>query len=173
MNLVEPANFVAALSAYSTTREKILEHRFLAEVCSDLWSRGIFNFAVSRSEVDNSGYDLIMEVGSVIRHIQLKASRTDGSTQKVGIQVRLRDKPSGCVVWLVHGAASLEVQNLLWFGAPAGEQLPDLGNKIVKHTKADMRGNKSERPALREVAKTSFGEIPSWSDLTARLFGLA
>ena len=163
-------DFVTALSNFSSTREKVLEHKFVAEISSCLWARGIFDFAVARSEVDNSGYDLIMEVHSVVRHVQLKASHTLGKTRDVGIQVRLARKPSGCVVWMVHDARTLAVENLLWFGAAAGNALPDLGDKIVKHTKADMQKHKGLRPALREVAKSRFVQVATWQDLTDRLF---
>ncbi len=165
-------DFVTALSNFSSTREKILEHRFVAEISSCLWERGIFDFAVSRSEVDNSGYDLIMEVGSVVRHVQLKASHSLGKTRHVGIQIRLADKDSGCVAWMVHDARSLQVENLLWFGAPAGHPLPHLGDKIVRHTKADMLMQKGLRPALREVAKSRFVAVPTWQALAERLFAL-
>ena len=165
-------DFVAALSNYSSTREKVLEHKFVAEVSSCLWARGIFDFAVARSEVDQSGYDLIMEVRSVVRHVQLKASHTLGKTRDVGIQLRLAQKPSGCVVWMVHDSRTLAVENLLWFGESAGKALPDPGSKIVKHTKADMQKKKGLRPALREVAKSRFVQVKTWDDLTNRLFAL-
>lgn len=165
-----PQDFVTALSNFSLTREKILEHKFVAEISSCLWARGIFDFAVARSEVDNSGYDLIMEVHSIVRHIQLKASHTLGKTRHVGIQVRGATKPSGCVVWMVHDARTLAVENLLWFGGAAGNASPDLGDKIVKHTKADMQMRKGLRPALREVAKGSFVQVPTWQNLADRLF---
>ena len=56
----------------------------------------------------------------------------------------------------------------LWFGAAAGNALPDLGDKIVKHTKADMQKHKGLRPALREVAKSRFVQVATWQDLTDR-----
>ena len=163
----EDTHFIAALQNFSTTREKILEHRFIASVCSELWSRGSFDFAVAHSEVDNAGYDLVFEVGAVIRHIQLKATYHGGTTAKVGIQRRLGDKSSGCVVWLVHDPASLEIRGFRWFGGGPGEPLPDLGGKVLRHT----RGDKAQRPAHRELGKGRFVEIDSWAALTDRLFG--
>ncbi|MEP6868299.1 MAG: hypothetical protein ABJA20_07270 [Novosphingobium sp.] len=164
---------VAALSTFSTTREKLLEHRFIAEIGARLWECGIFDFSVSHSEVDNSGYDVIIEVGAVIRHIQLKASHSKGKTSKVPIQKRLTEKPSGCVVWLIHDSASLEVERFLWLGRDAGQPLSatDIGDILAKHTKADMKGRKAERPALREVARRKFTEPSSWHHLTTKLFG--
>ncbi len=168
---MDNVDHVTALSTFSTTREKLLEHKFVAEIGSCLWARGIFDFSVSYSEVDNSGYDLIIEVGTITRHIQLKAAHTKGKTSKVSIQIRLAKKPSGCVVWLIHDAVSLDVERFLWFGGEAGIPLPELGDKLARHTKADMQGTKAERPALRQVARSRFAELSSWQDLTMKLFG--
>ncbi len=165
-------DFVKALSNFSSAREKNLEHRFIAEVTSCLWRKGIFDFAVAHSEVDSNGYDIIMEANGVTRHIQLKASRQGGKTGKQGIQVRLGDKPSGCVVWMVHDPETLHIEQLLWFGGSAGQRLPDLGDKVVKHTKADTHGQKSFRLALRNVVKSRFVKVPSWQRLTSLLFAL-
>ena len=172
MRPIGTIDHITALSSFSTTREKVLEHRFIAEVGSCLWARGIFDFSVSHSEVDNSGYDVIMEVGPVIRHIQLKAARANGKTSYVSIQNRLADKPSGCVVWLIHDAASLAIEKILWFGGAAGQPLPDLGGKFAKQAKPNMQGKKAEKSAHRELTKGKFDKITSWPALAEVLFGL-
>lgn len=40
--------WVTALSTYSATREKVLEHRFIAEISAELWSRGHFRSIAQR-----------------------------------------------------------------------------------------------------------------------------
>lgn len=167
------ADFVFALSNYSSTREKVLEHRFIAELSSNLWSRGVFDFVISKSEVDSSGFDLIAEVGEVTRHIQLKASHVASKTAKVSVHTKLRQRPSGCVVWLIHDARALTIEKLLWFGDKAGRPLPPLGDKITRHTKADMQQTKAQRPAHRDVARNRFVPIDHWSGLTDLMFDLS
>lgn len=163
--------WVTALSTYSSTREKILEHRFVAEVTASLWRAGRFDFAVSHSEVDNSGYDVIIEVGIVTRHIQLKAMQTGGARRDFGLQVRLAEKPSACAVLMLHDPRSLEISQWRLFAGLPGKPIPPLGERTVRHTKGDRTGFKAERPALRNVSLTSFELMSDMDDLVQRLFG--
>lgn len=163
--------WITALSTYSSTRESILEHRFLAEVASCLWHRGEFDFAVSHSEVDNSGYDVIVEARGITRHIQLKATRHGGSTRDFPVQRRLEDKPSGCVVLLIHDTRSLAVTGYGWFGGAPGHGMPTLGDKPARHSKGNGVGYKAERPALRTLARSRFEAVADVDALVDRLFG--
>ena len=161
----------AALSTWSTTREKVLEHRFIAEVTAAIWSAGRFDFAVSHSEVDNSGYDVIIEVGAVTRHIQLKAMQSGGTRREFGLQVRLADKPSACAVLMIHDAKSLEVTQWRLFAGQPGAPIPPLGDTPVKHTKGDRSGLKAVRPALRNVGLSAFEPMTGTAELVLKLFG--
>ncbi|MBL8649387.1 MAG: hypothetical protein JNL35_03170 [Sphingopyxis sp.] len=163
--------WIDALSAYSTTRENILEHRFLADVASRLWQRGEFAFAISHSEVDNSGYDVILEACGVTRHVQLKAMHTEGSTDSFKVQQRLAEKPSSCLVLIVHDARTLDIEHYRWFGGAPGEKMPFLGDKIATHTKGNSDGFKAPRPTIRELAKSRFVKLADIDALVDRLFG--
>jgi hypothetical protein len=163
--------WITALSTYASTREKILEHRFIADVTAELWARGLFDFAVSHSEVDNSGYDLILEARGVTRHVQLKAMHLRSTTAEFPVQARLGEKPSACVVLMQHDARTLAIARYRWFGAAPGEPLPPLGERIGKHTKANALGIKTERPAIRRLAKKRFEAIENVAGLVDRLFG--
>lgn len=163
--------WITALSTFSSTREKILEHRFIAEVTSELWRRAQFDFAVSHSEVDNSGYDLIMEVGRVTRHIQLKAMQSTGKRRDFDLQIRLGEKASGCAILMLHDPISLAIERYCLFAAGPGVPLPHLGDKMVRHTKGDAQGVKAERPALRNVPITMFVPVDGIGELVDRLFG--
>ena len=168
---MEKSDWITALSTYSVTRERILEHRFIADVTSELWRRGCFDFVVSHSEVDNSGYDLIIEAGAVIRHIQLKAVRDGGARRNVDLQRRLGAKPSGCAVLVIHDPHTLGICGYRLFAAPPGAPLPDLGAKPVRHTKANSAGHKAERPTLRSVSIACFQPVADIGALVDRLFG--
>lgn len=163
--------WVTALSTFSATREKILEHRFLADTTSELWRRGVFDFAVSHSEVDNSGYDVIIEAGAVRRHIQLKAMQVGGARRFFDLQLRLAEKPSGCAVLMLHDPVALTIHEYRIFGGLPGEPMPALGDKVTRHSKGNAQGVKAERPALRSIPLSAFSKVFDVVDLVERLFG--
>lgn len=163
--------WINALSTYSSTREKVLEHRFIADVTAGLWARGIFDFAVSHSEVDNSGYDLILEARGVTRHVQLKAMHLRSTTAEFPVQARLEQKPSACVILMLHDVRTLAIAQYRWFGGAPGARLPSLGARIGKHGRPNIQGIKSERPAIRRLAKREFETITDVPTLVERLFG--
>ncbi len=111
-------------SEQSAFREKLLEHLFIGEVLRHLWRRGVTNAEFLRPEVDSGGYDLVIAWGKIIRHIQLKSSHKGSATSRQSVHIRLADKPSGCVVWMVFDEATLELGPFLWFGGRPGEPLP-------------------------------------------------
>lgn len=158
-------------SSHSTVIEKTLEHRFLADLCSHLWTRGIHDFGVSQSQVDHYGYDVIVEVGEVVRHIQLKIAHLQAKRVKVSVNTRLSLKPSGCVVWMFYQPDDLMIDHYRWFGGGPGERLPALGDRITRHAKGDSEGVKAERPGHRDVSKASFTVVSSISELSEKLFG--
>lgn len=160
-----------AASLYSTVLERTLEHRFLADLTSELWCAGIFDFAVSRSEVDQYGYDLIVEVGPIVRHIQLKSKAMTSKTARTSANLRLARKASGCIVWMVYDPATLRIVQFLWFGGRPGECLPALGNKVTRHTKGNSDGEKSERPGHRVLPIHAFEPVAGIHLLRRRLFG--
>jgi hypothetical protein len=162
---------VTALSTWSSTREKILEHAFIAGVTSELWRRELFDFSVSHSEVDNSGYDLIIEANGVTRHIQLKAMQAAGARRDFGLQMRLGAKPSGCAILMLHDPVNLNIEGYRLFAGAPGEPLPDLGDRIVRHSKGNALGEKLERPALRNVPIARFVPVSGLVALVDALFG--
>ena len=157
---------------YSTVIEKTLEHRFLADLCSFLWTCGVTDFAVSQSEVDLYGYDVIVEVGEVVRHIQLKLGRLGGKRSHVSVNLRLSAKPSGCVVWMFYRPEDLSIDHYRWLGSAPGHPLPSVGDRVTKHTKGNAVGVKGERPGHRDVRKTQFEAVATIAELSQRLFGI-
>lgn len=167
------SDWVKALSTYSATREKVLEHRFIADITSELWRRGTFNFAVSHSEVDNSGYDLIIEANGVVRHLQLKAMQSVGARWDFALQRRLGTKPAGAGVLMLHDPVTLAIESYRLFAGLPDQPLPPLGEKVARYTKGDSQGHKAERPALRLVPLSSFVAVPNLRVLVDLLFGTA
>src|SRR5215213_4916865 len=85
---------------HSSYREILIEHLFVGEIMRRLWLRGIAQFEVLKPQVDDSGYDLVLEANGVVRHVQLKSSFDAASTAQVKASLKLARKPSACVVWV-------------------------------------------------------------------------
>ncbi|CAN5422935.1 hypothetical protein BH10PSE2_BH10PSE2_10600 [soil metagenome] len=154
----------------SVLREKVFEHIFLADMTRALLQAGR-RCEVLRAEFDGSGFDLALEADGVLRHIQLKAMRADGKRSDVDIHTALAAKPSGCVIWMLVDPVTFATTAWRWFGGAPGEPLPSLGDKIVRHAKANSEGEKTERPDLRKVGRGRFETVATMDSLIERLFG--
>ena len=155
----------------SSSREALIEHVFIAEVLQEAWFGREQVIEVLRSEVDAAGYDVVFECGAVVRHVQLKASERAGRTARQTINVRLAEKPSGCVVWVVYSERPLEHRldlSYLWFGAPPGSPLPDLGEVVGRNPRS-----KTPRPGTRVAPRAAFEQVPTTPLLVDRFFGPA
>ncbi|HVJ06294.1 MAG TPA: hypothetical protein VM578_11530 [Candidatus Saccharimonadales bacterium] len=156
---------------HSTLRERIVEHVFVGDALRRLWQLGVTDVEVLRSEFDAGGYDLAMSRGKVTRHIQFKSVMTDGRTARTNISLKLMEKPSGCVIWIVV-TPQLETQSYLWFGGLPGEPLPDIsGLQVAKHAKGNAEGTKTERPNHRIVPRSRFVQLDGIDAVLRRLFG--
>jgi hypothetical protein len=160
----------AATWRASSILEKVLEHRFIAEISTALWCKGISDFEVLRSEVDSRGYDLVVEARGKQRHIQLKALRRGGKRRNVTLSKRLAEKPSGCVIWMVYDPETLATGPFLWLGGSPGEPLAELGERVARHTRGNAKGEKAPRAGHRVVKKSAFKKVANVSDLVDALF---
>lgn len=160
----------------STFYEQLVEHVFISEVLQEAWYYYGKTVEVLRSEVDASGYDVVLECNEVLRHVQLKTSRRESKTAIQKVNIALAAKPSGCIVWIVRSEdiescrASL---SYLFFGGESRMPLPSLENfKVATHTKGNAEGVKKERAAIRVIPKAKFTPIATTRELVAVLFGL-
>ena len=157
---------------HSTLRERIVEHVFVGDTLRRLWQLGVTDVEVLRSEFDAGGYDLVMSFRKIVRHIQFKTSMADGKAADIKASLKLMDKPSGCIIWILV-TPELELESYLWFGSPPGQPLPDIhGMKVAKHTKANAEGIKAQRPEQRIVPRGRFERLGSLDEVLERLFGL-
>ena len=162
----------SAHSLYSSYREALIEHLFVGQLLTYAWLKGPIPIEVMKPQVDDSGYDLVIECHNVVRHIQLKSSFIGSRTSKQTIHLRMADKPCGCIIWVYFSADTLELGPFLFFGGKPGEPLPVLTDlKIARHTKADSSGYKSERQSHRIVPKKNFQRFGTLEELWVALFG--
>ncbi len=154
----------------SSLVEKVLEYRFLGGVTAELLKRGM-SFDVLRSDVDCHGHDLVIEADGVVRHVQLKGMIAAGRRANVTVKTQLAAKPSGCVVWMLYDPRSYEPVSYRWFGAAPGHPLPDLGDRLARHSKGDARGRKATRGLHRVVTAGRFTPVPDVARLVDLMFG--
>lgn len=114
-------------TVHSSYREKLLEHLFVSELLKRSWCLDRCDLEVAKPEVDNAGYDIILEAHGHTRHVQLKASFHGSSTPKQKVNLRLAEKPSGCVVWIYFEEENLSDQPQGRIDEKAGEEIDDTG----------------------------------------------
>ena len=154
--------------------ERLLELFLMAELAQEAWfGRGQL-IDVMHSSVDAFGHDVVLECGPVLRHVQLKSRALAGTTSSYKINTRLAERPSGCVIWIGwerrSGSNRLQTE-YRWFGGLPGEPLPDIGDVIAKHSKANAQGVKLHRANIRVVRLSKFERLDGVGDLLDRLFG--
>jgi len=155
-------------SRQSSLRASIVEHLFVGELMALLWSRGIREIELLRAEVDCAGYDLVIECEGIERHVQLKSRRGEAKARKVDVHTALCRKPSGCVLWITFDEKERKIGPYLWFGGLPGRPIPELGDRVARHT----RGPKSERKAIRVVKRSDFEKLATIEEVAEKLFGL-
>lgn len=160
-------------SIHSSYREMLLEHLFAGSIMRLLWLKGYRRMELLKPQVDDGGYDLVLEANRIVRHVQLKASHQGAATASVNVNIALAEKPSGCIVWIRFDPGSLDLGPFFWFGGAPGEKLPDLASfPVAKHTKGNAQGVKTERPNIRRIPVARFDELATIDEVVVRLFGV-
>jgi hypothetical protein len=160
------------LTHQSTLREKVFEYALIGELAVELLERGT-DFTVLNAWADRDGYDLVIESGPITRHIQLKTTIVGTTTRDVPINTRLAAKASGCVIWAVFDARIRRFVEYRWFGGRPEQPLPGLGDRAVRHTRANAAGIKAIRPDIRSLGLARFERLSVIESLADRLFGEA
>jgi hypothetical protein len=158
----------------SSYREQLVEYLFLSSLLQDGWLRRGQVIDVLRADVDAAGYDLAAECQGVLRHVQLKSTVVGGTTRSQKVHTALTRHRSGCVVWVVlePGPDDRLQMSFLVFGGGAGEQLPGLDAfPVARHAKANAKGVKARRPAIRDLPRSAFQPLPDLAALSDWLFG--
>ena len=158
----------------STYREHVVEHLFMARLLEAAWLDGRPPIEVLRCEADMHGYDLVLALGNVVRHVQLKASTDTAKARFQKVHMQLTNKPAGCVVWVAmkerEDRTGLDLSYSYFGGAPS-TPLSLQGFKVAKHTKANSAGVKAERANIREVPRRDFRPVKDMRELLTILFG--
>jgi hypothetical protein len=159
-------------SLRSSHREALLEHLFAGEIMKRLWMRGDWRLEILKPQVDDGGYDLVLEANGIVRHVQLKGSFRGSTVREAKINSLLAAKPSGCVVFVWFDNTTLDLGPFAFFGGAPGQPLPGISAmKTGRHTKGNAQGVKTERPAIRTVPLTKFERLADLDQVVLKLFG--
>ena len=151
--------------------ESLIEHLFVGELLRSLWRSGTRDVELLRPDVDRGGYDLVVEANGFLRHIQLKASHRLARRAHFDIHRNLMEKPSAAVVWIRFEPETLEIGPFHFFGDQPGQPIPHLGEKLVRHTRANSEGIKGFRRNHFSINKTRFISLPTIDEVASALFG--
>lgn len=154
----------------SSLVEKVLEYHFLAGVTAELLGRDM-PFDVMRSDVDCHGHDIVIEANGIVRHIQLKAMASGGKRADVTIHAALATKASSCVAWMIYDPVTFEPVLFRWFGGAPGQPMPNPGERLARHARANSEGVKAARPMHRVIKGSRFRELPDFATVVDVLFG--
>jgi hypothetical protein len=125
----------------------LIEHLLVGEIVKSLWIRGIVQFEALKPQVDDSGYDLVLEANGIVRHIQLKSSFDEAATKQVKASLNLSSKPSACVIWVLFDPKTMKIGPFLWFGGPPGAPIPEIASfRVAKHARGNAKGVKKSGP---------------------------
>lgn len=156
----------------SSYREKTLEHIFVGECLKALWRRGVYDAEVLRSEVDGAGYDVVLEHGGIVRHIQLKASHSAARTARQTLHGNLSTKPGGCAIWVIFNDETLDLGPFYWLGNAPGMPLKELREfPRAKRTTGNSKGIKPERVNSFSVPRRRFRKLLTMDEVVTELFG--
>lgn len=150
----------------SATVEKLMEHIFLSEVLQECWFKRRQVVEVLRAEVDAAGYDLVLQAGESVRHVQLKASRRDAKTSRQTINRKLSTREGGCVVWITYDVdddrGRVELRYRWW----------DSRTKQLPITVGRNPHTGKERPNTAVLKRSDFDPVDDTTTLVERLFGI-
>ncbi len=154
-------------SHYSSRREKILENLFSGEVLRELWRRKIYEVDLLHSDIDASGYDLVLELPNGVRHVQLKAST---KRKQITANAKISDRPSGCIVVMIVSEENLDFEEFLWFGNRLNQPCLDIRDfPKARHNKGDAEGVKAKRQDTYKVSIGKFERVKNFHILVDKL----
>lgn len=171
---------MATSSLHSVFVEKMTEQLVISELVQEGWFGFGRKVDVLRSAVDDAGYDVALECGGVLRHVQLKSSHADATTARQTINIALAEKPSGCVVWVIREENFETCRMSLryrFFGGGPGEPLPEIPatrrrGRAGKAGRAKAKRQRKERANMRVINKGQFQCVRTTGHLLELLFGV-
>ena len=139
---------IQALAERSSYVENVLRHAFLAELSYLVWANDPFDsLKISNAEVDDCGYDVVLERGNVVRHIQLKQAHDEKIPNKFSVRVSFATLPGSCLVVISHALADLRPTSYGFYGGGPTDEMPYI--EVHRTTKSPGRRKATGERVLR------------------------
>lgn len=163
---------IEALSQHSSYVENVLRHVFLSDLFRAAWQCDYTHkLHIYNNEVDDPGFDLVASLNGVLRHIQLKATHTDGRARDISAHTALGSAKGGCIIWMFYRASDLSVDHYRFFGEPAGADMLDISQRPAALTqRRDIKGQRRARLHHRKIVRSDFSDRLTAHELLDRLF---
>ena len=163
-----------ALAEGSSYVENVLIHLLVGALASELWRRDPSTpLSIFNSEVDDSGFDLVLACRQKLRYLQIKQVHLEGRASKFSIRQDFSLMNGSCAVVIVHTEDSMSIDHSLFYGGEIDEAMPPIdGNKpSIVPGRRDANGNRKIRGHYRDIKRSQFKKMSTASELLDALFG--
>lgn len=173
MKSIEREHRIKALAERSSYIENILGHALVVELSSLVWNRDPFaSLQVFNSEVDDSGFDIVLGLGAQLRYIQLKQAHDEKTPTHCSVRLSFSSLPGSCVVLMSHSLTDLRLTKFRFFGGAPSEPMSNID--AMRQSKVPGRrnaaGERKVRTNYRDVPVKSFQGPLSCAELLDVLF---
>lgn len=176
MNPAERDSRIKALAERSSYIENVLRHTLVADLSSLVWSRDPFAaLQVFTSEVDDSGFDIVLGLGTQVRYVQLKQAHEDKIPAHCSVRLSFSSLPGSCVVLMSHTLADLRLTKFRFFGGAPNEPMSNIDAMRQPRSpgRRNAAGERKVRTNYREVPVKQFLGPLSTTELLDVLFPVA
>lgn len=171
--MTDATRYRKALAERSSYVENILVHRMVASLAGELWRRDptrplhIFN-----SEVDDSGFDLVLGCDTQLRYIQVKQVHSQGAARKFSIRLDFSRMLGSCIIVIVHTEHDLMIDHFLFYGGASDEAMSSVeeNKRSIVPGKRDIDGKRKTRQHYRDVKRNKFKGPLAAAELLDALF---
>ncbi len=171
----DSSSYRKALTERSSYVENVLTHQLVSSLAREMWRRDpTLQLHIFNSEVDDSGFDLVLGCGSKLRYIQVKQVHSKGKARKFSVRLEFSRLQGSCVVVAVHSESDLQIEHFLFFGGSESEPMPSIENEkaTVSSIKRGADGKKKTRQHYRDISRKRFKGPLTASELLDELFAI-
>lgn len=109
MGINRETSIINKESEFSNFRESMVEHRFIAELMEYCWQRDFFDIQVLHSEIDDSGYDLVVSIKNNTSFLQLKVTSEESRVCEFPIHQNLVSKPNAFILLIEYEKSNISI----------------------------------------------------------------
>jgi hypothetical protein len=173
--MIDNAQYCKALAERSSYVENVLTHRMIASLAGEMWRRDSTEpLHIFRSEVDDSGFDLVLGCRTKLRYIQVKQVHLKGAGREFSVRLDFSQMRGSCVVVMVYSADELMIDHFLFYGGPVDEPMPSVQDNKASRipSRRDRDGNRRVCEHYRDLKRNKFIGPLATAELLEALFGV-